>query len=64
MYLQLILLNPVCAVGYALASWFFFNERIAIEEITLLNFFGQQYCDYQQKVGTGLPFIKGYKIKM
>lgn len=49
---------------YTLASWVFFNERITIEEMTLLNFFGQQYCDYQQKVGTGLPLIKGYRIKL
>lgn len=40
----------------------FFNDRVTIEEVTLLNFFGQQYYDYQQKVGTGLPFIHGYKI--
>lgn len=59
---QLVLLNPVCVVAYAVASWFFFRERVAIEEIMLLNFFGQQYCVYQQKVGTGLPFIAGYKL--
>lgn len=59
---QLVLMNPVCVVAYAVASWFFFRERITIEEIMLLNFFGQQYCAYQQKVGTGLPFIGGYKL--
>lgn len=60
---QLTLLNPICMLAYTLISWLFFKERITIEEISLLNFFGQQYCDYQQKVGTGLPFIQGYKIK-
>lgn len=59
---QVILVNPVCIVAYALASWYFFKERVTIEEIMLLNFFGQQYCDYQQIVGTGLPFIDGYKM--
>nr|CAI5828744.1 unnamed protein product [Callosobruchus analis] len=59
---QIVLLNPLCVPAYAIASWHFFKTRIYIEEITLLNFFGQSYCDYQQKVSTGLPFIKGYKI--
>ncbi|KAB0797995.1 hypothetical protein PPYR_08988 [Photinus pyralis] len=59
---QVILLNPLCIIAYTIASWTFFRERILIEEIMLLNFFGQQYCDYQEKVRTGLPFIDGYKI--
>ncbi|XP_056648884.1 protein-S-isoprenylcysteine O-methyltransferase [Diorhabda sublineata] len=59
---QILLLNPVCTPVYALVSWYFFKSRIEIEEITLLNFFGQNYCDYQEKVGTGIPFIQGYKI--
>lgn len=57
---QIILLNPVCVITYAIVSWAFFNERIYMEEITLLNFFGQSYCDYQDKVWTGIPFIRGY----
>lgn len=60
---QLILINPICTVCYALASWSFFNERIYDEEFTLLNFFGNQYIDYQSKVGIGIPFIKGFKIE-
>lgn len=59
---QITLCNPICFVGYALASWKFFKERIEIEEITLLNFFQYDYIEYQKKVGTGLPFIKGYVI--
>ncbi|CAH1105683.1 unnamed protein product [Psylliodes chrysocephalus] len=59
---QIILVNPLCVPAYALASWLFFKTRIEIEEITLLNFFGQNYCDYQDKVGTGIPFIEGYRI--
>ncbi|XP_063708224.1 protein-S-isoprenylcysteine O-methyltransferase [Culicoides brevitarsis] len=61
---QLILANPVCIVIYAVASWKFFNDRIFMEEITLLNFFGEEYYQYQQKVPTGLPFIKGYKTDL
>lgn len=60
---QIILANPLCIIFYTVASWLFFNERVRMEEICLLNFFGQHYCDYQQKVSTGLPFINGYIIK-
>jgi protein-S-isoprenylcysteine O-methyltransferase len=59
---QIILINPICIPAYTIASWVFFKERIYIEESMLLNFFGQHYCDYQQQVGTGIPFIEGYKI--
>ncbi|GJQ84141.1 hypothetical protein Trydic_g12113 [Trypoxylus dichotomus] len=60
---QITLLNPVCTLAYAYVSWAFFRDRISIEELTLLNFFGRQYYDYQHKVGTGLPFIEGYRLK-
>ncbi|XP_060518216.1 protein-S-isoprenylcysteine O-methyltransferase [Cylas formicarius] len=59
---QIILLNPICIPAYAIVSWHFFKTRIYIEEITLLNFFGQNYVNYQHKVGTGIPFINGYRI--
>ncbi|XP_047347455.1 protein-S-isoprenylcysteine O-methyltransferase [Vespa velutina] len=61
---QLILQNPFCILGYAVASWRFFHDRILIEEITLLNFFGEAYVEYQGKVPTGLPFISGYKTDL
>ncbi|CAL4064345.1 unnamed protein product, partial [Meganyctiphanes norvegica] len=58
---QVILMNPVCTVGFGLASWTFFRERIYIEEIMLIKFFGGSYVEYQKKVGTGLPFITGFQ---
>jgi len=58
---QLILVNPVCFVLYAWVSFQFFNERIYVEEYTLLQFFGQEYRDYQAKVGPGIPGIKGFQ---
>ena len=61
---QLMMLNPVCFIAYTLVSWKFFNDRIVVEEIALLNFFGEDYLDYQKKVGTGLPFIKGYRMEL
>ncbi|CAG9786985.1 unnamed protein product [Diatraea saccharalis] len=56
---QITLLNPVCLVVYALASWTFFRERVYAEELTLLSFFGEKYAAYQRAVGTGLPAIRG-----
>lgn len=58
---QLVLINPLCLLGYAVASWRFFKERIQEEEIYLLNFFGEDYVCYQKTTGTGLPFIRGYR---
>ncbi|KAJ8884476.1 hypothetical protein PR048_016333 [Dryococelus australis] len=60
---QLILVNPVCVVLYAFLSWKFFYYRVQVEELILLRFFGSDYYNYQQKVGTGLPFISGYLIR-
>jgi len=60
---QVVLCNPVCVVLYALVSWKFFADRIEAEEYYLLNFFGNQYLDYQKRVPTGLPFIKGFRVK-
>jgi len=59
---QLLLQNPVCFLGYAVVSWRFFRARIEDEEWALLNFFGQDYLDYQARVGTLLPGIKGVML--
>lgn len=58
---QLILVNPVCLALYGWVSFSFFKERIYVEEYTLLQFFGQEYRDYQEKVGPGIPGIKGFE---
>lgn len=59
---QVVLCNPVCLVGYTLASWMFFKERIEDEEESLIMFFGEDYLEYKRKVGTGLPFNPGYPM--
>lgn len=61
---QVLLCNPICMVGYTLASWRFFRERIEEEEITLIHFFGEEYLEYKRKVPSGLPFIKGVKVEL
>ncbi|KFB42801.1 AGAP001310-PA-like protein [Anopheles sinensis] len=60
---QITLGNPVCFVIYAIASWKFFHDRILMEEITLLNFFGEEYVQYQERVPTGLPYIHGFRVE-
>ena len=59
-HLQVLLVNPVCFFLYGIVSFAFFNERIVVEEYTLISFFGSQYRDYQRQVGTGIPGIQGY----
>ena len=60
---QLVLLNPICLLTYTVVTWHFFNQRIYSEEISLLNFFGHEYMDYQKRVRTGIPFVTGYIIE-
>ena len=60
---QLLLSNPICVVGYTITSWMFFNERIEDEEALLIQFFGEEYIQYQHQVGAGIPYITGYKVK-
>jgi len=57
---QVMLINPICLIIYGVVSFAFFKERIYVEEYTLILFFGDQYREYQRKVGTGIPGIEGY----
>uniref|UniRef100_A0A8C6UW70 Protein-S-isoprenylcysteine O-methyltransferase n=1 Tax=Neogobius melanostomus TaxID=47308 RepID=A0A8C6UW70_9GOBI len=59
---QVILCNPVCIMGYTIASWRFFRERIEEEELSLIHFFADAYVEYKKKVPTGLPFISGIRV--
>ncbi|MEQ2218270.1 hypothetical protein XENOCAPTIV_000750 [Xenoophorus captivus] len=60
--LQVMLCNPVCIVGYTIASWRFFRERIEEEELSLIHFFAEEYVEYKRKIPTGLPFISGIRV--
>ena len=46
---------------YAAASFAFFRERIQVEEYTLITFFGEQYRQYQRRVWSGVPGVRGYE---
>jgi len=59
---QVLLCNPICIVLYGISSWKFFKTRIAYEEFHLIKFFGKEYTNYQKKVWTGIPFVKGYVL--
>lgn len=52
---QILMLNPVCTILFAVISYKFFKSRIAYEEQTLIEFFGPQYLDYKEKVGLWMP---------
>eukprot|EP00878_Enallax_costatus_P029049 GHUV01031432.1.p2 GENE.GHUV01031432.1~~GHUV01031432.1.p2 ORF type:complete len:148 (+),score=28.99 GHUV01031432.1:146-589(+) len=54
---QLLLVNPVCTVGFTYVSWRFFAERIPFEEYYLRSFFGRQYLQYAEATPSGIPFI-------
>eukprot|EP00049_Salpingoeca_infusionum_P022331 m.6138 g.6138 ORF g.6138 m.6138 type:complete len:289 (-) comp5131_c0_seq1:351-1217(-) len=56
---QILLCNPICTIGFALASYRFFEDRIYDEEFQLVRFFGKDYVEYQQRVSTGVPFVRG-----
>jgi len=57
---QVLLVNPVCLIIYTAVTFLFFKERIYVEEYTLIAFFGDEYRQYQQRVGSGLPGISGF----
>ena len=55
---QIMIWNPIWIVGFYLASYYFFKDRIELEEEFLIEFFGKQYQDYRSKVPTRIPFIE------
>jgi protein-S-isoprenylcysteine O-methyltransferase len=56
---QLILMNPICLVGFTYVTWAFFRDRIREEEELLLSpdFFGTEYEIYRKSTVTGIPLI-------
>ncbi|ELP92787.1 protein-S-isoprenylcysteine O-methyltransferase, putative [Entamoeba invadens IP1] len=55
---QIVMLNPVSTVLYALAAWYFFYDRIPIEESYLTQMFGEKYTEYKKRTIIGIPFLK------
>lgn len=55
---QMILLNPLSLLVFAIVLWRFFNHRIIFEEAFLTKFFGNEYLQYKEHVPVRIPFIK------
>ena len=55
---QVMLGNPVVALGFALKLHGFFSTRIADEEQHLERFFGEAYVHYRRDVRSGVPLVR------
>lgn len=60
---QVLLGNPICICAYAAASYLFFRGRIQHEERAMIGFWGDEYVQYQKRVGSGVPFVKGFNVQ-
>ncbi|CAL5223541.1 g6073 [Coccomyxa viridis] len=54
---QLLLVNPVSCITFAVVVWRFFRERIEVEEQHLHDFFAADYAAYARTTPTGIPLI-------
>jgi protein-S-isoprenylcysteine O-methyltransferase len=54
---QLLLMNPISLIGYAVVLFRFFKERISYEENTLVDFFGNEYIEYRKTAKLYFPGI-------
>lgn len=54
---QLMLVNPLGVVGFAITLYTFFSDRIEQEEKFLVSFFGKSYVEYKSKTPVYIPFI-------
>lgn len=52
---QLLMLNPLCSLLFAILSYKFFKDRITYEEGLLVRFFGDHYRSYRRRVGLWMP---------
>lgn len=52
---QVMLLNPICVILFAVTSYKFFKERIVYEERLLVDFFKDDYRSYRERVGLRMP---------
>ena len=55
---QIMLINPISTVAFAIVVWRFFARRIPYEEKYLRRFSGSEYGQYAQRAPSGIPFVK------
>eukprot|EP01095_Lingulamoeba_sp_RSL-Kostka_P011358 TRINITY_DN4296_c2_g1_i1.p1 TRINITY_DN4296_c2_g1~~TRINITY_DN4296_c2_g1_i1.p1 ORF type:complete len:177 (-),score=36.31 TRINITY_DN4296_c2_g1_i1:155-685(-) len=53
---QIILCNPICAIGFGFVAYKFFEDRLIDEEEALVEMFGESYEIYREKVPI-IPFF-------
>lgn len=54
---QMLLMNPISLIGYAVVLQKFFKDRIRYEEYLLKDFFGNEYEKYKKTTKTYIPGI-------
>lgn len=55
---QILVQNPLCFLLFTFVSCKFFSRRIIYEEYFLVDFFGQEYESYREKVRLWMPINK------
>jgi len=54
---QILLMNPISLIGYAVVLYRFFRDRISHEEKLLVDFFGNDYVEYRKTSKVYIPGI-------
>ncbi|KAM0793225.1 hypothetical protein ACM66B_000691 [Microbotryomycetes sp. NB124-2] len=54
---QVMLVNPFGTLAFAAVLYYFFSNRIRVEEKYLIQFFGDEYVQYKKRVPTRIPFV-------
>ena len=61
--IEIMCCNPICFIGFTFILFYFFKNRILLEEKLLIQFFGEEYLEYKKKVGILIPFIGLDKVQ-
>ncbi|KDD75949.1 hypothetical protein H632_c423p2 [Helicosporidium sp. ATCC 50920] len=56
----LMLLNPLCLIGYAIVIRLFFKHRVDAEEYILHTIFGEEYDAYAARVPRRVPLLSNW----
>ncbi|EDO14511.1 hypothetical protein Kpol_286p4 [Vanderwaltozyma polyspora DSM 70294] len=54
---QMLVLNPISFILFAIVLWRFFSARIKFEEQYLIKFFGIKYVNFKKHVPVRIPFM-------
>jgi len=61
--IEIMCCNPICFIGFTCILFYFFKNRILLEEKLLIQFFGEEYLEYKKNVGILIPFINLDKVQ-